>query len=133
MPWQNSADQVVVNVCKSDSKKYILLKELWFNLATMSEEKVHEETGCKAMCKRREWKTNLMFDMNTPTQPNASELELRLFFANGRYQVKKEYYKYSFSSLVSDSGGLMGLLLGSSFLSCFDLACRFFTKKQGKQ
>ena len=96
---------------------------------------MYEETGCRATCERREWKSTLVYDSTLPMDTNSTELELRLFFTNGRYQVRKEYYKYTLDDLIADTGGLLGLFLGHSILSSFDFVYRIFTKparKQGK-
>ena len=130
MPEQNDTDQLEVH---PDTRQY--LKELW-TLQSMSEALLYEKTGCRAMCERREWKSTLVYDRALPTETNSTELELRFFFANGRYQVKKEYYKYTLDDLVADTGGLLGLFLGHSILSTFDYLYRTFTKpakKQGRQ
>ena len=109
------------------------MEKLWTDLQGMSEALVYAETGCKATCERREWKSKLVYDKTVPMDTNSTELELMLFFTNGHYQVKKEYYKYTYDDLIADSGGLLGLFLGHSILSCFDFLYQTFLKHVKKQ
>ena len=44
-----------------------------------------------------------------------------LYFAGGNYEVTKEYYTYDTNSFIGDVGGYLGLCLGLSLLSFFDL------------
>ena len=92
----------------------------------MSEASIAAETGCRAICERREFKSTLVYDRTVPTDTNSAELELRFFFANGRYQVRKEYYTYTADDLIADAGGLLGLFLGHSILSSFDFVYNTF-------
>ena len=41
--------------------------------------------------------------------------------------VGRQYYTYDFNSYVSDFGGYLGLLLGYSIMSFFDMAWELFT------
>ena len=130
MPQLNDTNQLEVHPNSSQ-----VMGELWIALQSMSEALLYEETGCRATCERREWKSTLVYDSTLPMDTNSTELELRLFFTNGRYQVRKEYYKYTLDDLIADTGGLLGLFLGHSILSSFDFVYRIFTKparKQGK-
>ena len=44
------------------------------------------------------------------------------FYATGKYVEKSYYYTYDWNSFVADVGGYMGLLLGHSLLSYYDVA-----------
>ena len=100
----------------------------------MSEASIAVKTGCRAICERKEWKTTLVYDRTVPKITNSAALELRFFFANGRYQLRKEYYTYTADDLIADAGGLLGLFLGHSILSSFDFVYNTFmqpTKNKG--
>ena len=92
----------------------------------MSEASIVAETGCRTICERREWKSSLVYERTVPTDINTTQLDLRFFFANGRYQVRKEYYTYTADDLIADAGGLLGLFLGHSILSSFDFVYNTF-------
>jgi hypothetical protein len=49
-------------------------------------------------------------------------LSLNLYYGSGRYQVRHQYLTYDAQSLVADIGGYLGLLLGHSVLSFYDIA-----------
>ena len=44
-----------------------------------------------------------------------------LYFEGGNYEVTKEYYTYDENSFIADVGGYLGLCLGFSLLSFFDM------------
>ena len=45
-----------------------------------------------------------------------------MLYANGRYREGTQYYTYDVNSFFSDFGGYLGLLLGYSIVSFFDMA-----------
>ena len=44
------------------------------------------------------------------------------------YDIREEYVIYSFDSFIADVGGFLGLLLGHSVLSMFQITKRWFIK-----
>ncbi len=44
-----------------------------------------------------------------------------MYFPTNEYIEKTEYFLYGFPSLMADFGGYLGLLLGHSLLSLYDL------------
>ena len=57
----------------------------------------------------------------------------QLGFAKSEYFEEKEVYLYDLTSFVSEFGGALGLFLGFSFFSCWDVLHIFFTAcHQGK-
>ena len=101
-------------------------KTIWHKLVKMDEHELFEETGCMAKCQRKEWTISKIFD-DKVEKKNKSVISMYIFYANGRYQVGKQYYTYDFNSYVSDFGGYLGLLLGYSIVSFFDMAHDIFT------
>lgn len=59
-----------------------------------------------------------------PEDNDASETHVRLYFASRSVEVWREYEAYTVVSLMSDVGGLMGLLLGLSIYSMVELGWR---------
>jgi hypothetical protein len=51
----------------------------------------------------------------------------QLGFAKSEYFEEKEVYLYDLTSFVSEFGGALGLFLGLSFFSCWDVLHIFFT------
>ena len=52
---------------------------------------------------------------------NACSLRTLNILVTCRYFVNEQYYTYDSKSLVADFGGYLGLLLGSSLLTFYDL------------
>ena len=50
---------------------------------------------------------------------NETSLKLEFYFMDGSFEVKEEYYIYD--SFLADCGGYMGLLLGYSWLSLYQI------------
>ena len=69
-------------------------------------------------CRRMEWKAKSVYE--NYDQSAEPTLSLKLFYNNGRYNIKEQYYTYGLNSFVADFGGYLGLLLGHSILSAFD-------------
>ena len=44
-----------------------------------------------------------------------------MYFPGGNYEVTNEYYTYDENSFIADVGGYLGLFLGFSLLSFFDM------------
>ena len=51
--------------------------------------------------------------------PNTTQLSMQ--FAGSTYTVKKQFLTYTFANFVADFGGYLGLLLGHSLLSLYDI------------
>ena len=100
-------------------------KAIWKKLIKMDEHELYEETGCMAKCRRKEWTISKIFDAKFDKK-NESEIAMFMFYANGRYGVGRQYYTYDFNSYVSDFGGYLGLLLGYSIVSFFDMVQKTF-------
>ena len=110
-------------------------KAIWKKLIRMDEHELYEETRCMAKCQRKEWTISKIFADKVETQ-NDSRIAMYMFYANGRYQMGRQYYTYDFNSYMSDFGGYLGLLLGYSIGSLFDMAQDLFTyliKQQDNQ
>lgn len=54
--------------------------------------------------------------------PSNVNLELNYFFAQGQVQVEEEYRVFDEASFLAEVGGCLGLTLGASLLTVFDLA-----------
>jgi hypothetical protein len=60
--------------------------------------------------------------MNAPT----GTVFLHLAYFGTDYVEKEEYLTYAFGDLVADFGGFLGLLLGYSLLSLYDMGSHIF-------
>ena len=80
-------------------------------------------TGCLSACKK--YKVALSNDDvsssgEVDTQSGVSETLLSFTVNDGYYVEEEQYVIYDFNSFVADTGGYMGLVLGTSFLSIYD-------------
>ena len=51
-----------------------------------------------------------------------SQFQVQFIMRSSEYEFKRQYYTYDWNSFVADVGGYMGLLLGHSLLSYYDVA-----------
>ena len=123
MSWQKQTDMDMRCQDPSDIKEW---KAIWKKLVKMEEHELYEETGCMAKCRRKEWTISKIFN-DKSDKKNESEIAMYMFYANGRYRMGRQYYTYDFNSYVSDFGGYLGLLLGYSIVSFFDMTQEIFT------
>ena len=78
---------------------------------------IYDMTGCLSACEK--YKIDLT-NNDVSGEVNTTETEL-IFIINDGYHVEEEQYViYDFNSFVADTGGYMGLILGTSFLSMYD-------------
>ena len=61
-----------------------------------------------------------------------NELQLRLGYMNGRYEVRKQYPLYDINSFIADVGGYLGLILGYSILSLCSVVEKWIVSKSKK-
>ena len=121
MPWQS---QNTGNMICQDPTKLDEWKTIWDKLKKMDESELYDETGCIAKCKRKEWIVKKITDPSylRDQLENGSQIEIHMFYNNGRHRVGKQYYTYGLNSYISDFGGYLGLLLGYSIMSFFATA-----------
>jgi hypothetical protein len=80
-----------------------------------------EKTGCLPSCTRNEYVVKHEFDtINVDYKVPHSHL-LEIGYLGTEYTVKEQYLVYGLPDLIADFGGFLGLLLGYSVLSFFDL------------
>ena len=89
------------------------------------ENDIYEMTGCLSSCEKDSYTLSAdPLETNTATVYNGDipcELHLQFRMMHTSYEEKEQYIIYDVDSFIADVGGYMGLLLGSSILSLFDL------------
>ena len=55
------------------------------------------------------------------TKSPLDKLAFYYYYGSGRYTLKTYYYSYDWNSFFADVGGFLGLLLGHSLLSFYDV------------
>ena len=118
MPWQPQYVSGENCTTKEQLDSYM---NRWNGVATMDEVQLYNLTGCQAPCTRWEYSSNTVMrkDM-APPRGTDPQLKMDVFYANGNYEEKRQYYTYGLNDLFSDFGGYMGLFLGASMLTFYD-------------
>ena len=107
--------------CTLRSEK-IALKNITRKLQEASANKIYEMTGCLASCQRNEYAKidgNLLQKYCYPYD-GPYDLHLEFKITQGSYKEEEQYIIYDFNSFIGESGGILGLLLGCSFLSLYN-------------
>ena len=98
----------------------------------MDENGIHGLTGCLASCNYNEFQIELseMQVEEIAWSWNLGKQSLKVFvhFLNGHYEEKEQYIIYDSNSMIADIGGYMGLLLGYSLLSIYEIAEQMWLK-----
>ena len=103
----------------------------------MDENGIHGLTGCLASCTKDEFQVELstmeVYEFeNCYTDfcfgETTRSLKVYPHFLNGRYEDKEQYIIYDYNSMIADVGGYMGLLLGYSLLSVYEIAEQMWLK-----
>ncbi len=69
-----------------------------------------------------------LFSGSVPAGNATDHGAIRLAYISGHYGVKEEYLAYSVQNFIADFGGYLGLLLGQSVVSFFDIGRRLSAK-----
>ena len=101
----------------------------------MDENGIHSFTGCLASCNKDEFQAELS-EMQVEEEDtwggwgvtDKRSLKVFVHFLNGRYEEKEQYIIYDSNSMIADIGGYMGLLLGYSLLSIYEITEQMWMK-----
>ena len=123
--------------------------DLYGRLSLMSEREIALLTGCIPCCrfdrhrlgKHRicpRFSTSRRYEFESTTVVNnridalaeqeANMLVVNFFYAGSGYEIKTHYLAYGKANLVADFGSYLGLLLGHSCLTFFDVFRALFHK-----
>ena len=91
------------------------------HLSLLSEGNIFEYLGCMPSCHKNDIKLTKVKEFARTKDTTNTTLKLTFSFMDGGFDMKEEIYIYDSISLVADCGGYMGLLLGCSFLSIYQM------------
>ena len=57
-----------------------------------------------------------------------SQFQVQFIMRSSEYEFKRQYYTYDWNSFISDVGGNLGVFLGMSMLSLYDLGWKLLQK-----
>jgi len=82
-----------------------------------------DEHECIQPCKKSRFKLSnkATFSHYQFDKTKNEDLLIKLQFWNPMKTLKKEYFAYDRGQLIADVGGLLGMLLGASLFSLFEL------------
>ena len=89
-------------------------------LEIMDASGIYKTTGCIAPCKKNKYQSVPM-EMEFTKGPEGGFQYVSMFITieNGLFEEREEYLIYDWDSFISDIGGYIGLLLGSSLYSLY--------------
>ena len=87
----------------------------YMNLSKKDKSYIVETTGCLYPCNYLEYR------IGSKRTTNVGQFGLWVTFGSVATTVEKEFYSYQFDSLVSDFGGSLGLFIGFSFFTLWDI------------
>lgn len=107
-----------------------VVKELQ-DVIKMGENPVAKEMGCLGSCERFSYDIRRVLYSRKDVAPGEEViLKVSLAITGGSFGVKKQYVIYDLSSLISDIGGYLGLLLGQSLLTSYDMVLNWITNRK---
>jgi hypothetical protein len=144
-PWQTL--DTVHPTCNKVFQHDKLLN-LMQDVDNLGEMDLYKMSGCLPSCHRSEFDTKItttksdLLDTDiqlatgggtgnatgTATEKNSSRAAITLYYAGSRYKKKVAYLTFELSDLYAAVGGYMGLLLGTSFLSVYDIGKMIYKK-----
>ena len=95
------------------------LERIHAELGLLSLVEIGERTGCRRPCKYRLY--SQFQDVKQAKHQNVSQSRLSVILSSSEVTIRKENLVYPLPSFVSEVGGALGLFLGFSFLSVWDL------------
>ena len=111
--------------CSLD-KMNVDVDELAMKISNMDEAHVYILTGCLPPCQYDEFflSAGPLRDEGT-CLIGRKELALEIIVPTGRYEEREQYVVYDSDSFIADVGGFLGLLLGHSMLSLYQLGAQW--------
>ncbi len=104
----------------------------------MDEPEILSLTGCPSFCEGTDYSLVQATELTYKENYDADLLKVKLYFRTGRYMSTEQYVIYDTNAYIADIGGYLGLLLGHSLMSLYQMGtekivrcCRgFYAKKK---
>ena len=120
LPW-DAWSSPSFSVCKTLAQ-FLAHEKEYYRLVDIVATDLVNQTGCLRPCSYYEYKLAAK-----PKKVSSLEYSLMLRFDKTEVVEEKEDYIYGFVSFVSEFGGSLGLFLGFSFLTVWEILEPFFT------
>ena len=117
------------NRTTSNSSKYRQYNDMIVWLATAEGREIFEKTGCIPGCSKSKIDMKSLNSIQEDLKDDGRrEFRLTFHYLRAEYDLKKEYYIYNWGSFIADVGGYLGLLLGCSVLSIYQMTAPLLTR-----
>ena len=102
------------------------VKDVYSEFRTLTDKQFTVKTGCKPRCSALFYNTKLINSLQNSfvvekADARAPNVHLQFFFTNPEVKIEREFWAYDENSFLAEMGGFLGLLLGFSFLSLYEL------------
>ena len=129
LPWMTPlpSESNAMKLCQTKTD-YDAFMRTFGGLVRLSENTISRLTGCLPACSRNEYTRRLVSNSHEARSKDDNGTDKTMthvfYFPSGRYVEKRYYYTYNGNAFFADIGGYLGLLLGHSVLSFYDIAKR---------
>jgi hypothetical protein len=113
------------------SSQYEKLLNMMRDLEVMGSMGLYEKTGCLPSCHRSEFDTKMIMTKtmaSTAPPLNPSSVDFTLYYIGTHYKKKVQYLMFTVEDMFASIGGFMGLLLGHSVMSLYDIVKIMYQK-----
>ena len=107
-----------------------LIEEEYFYLGSLTRQEVINATSCALPCRFTEFR--IVGSLAKGFNHGSGLVGLQLAYARSTFDEEREVFLYDFTSFISEFGGALGLFLGFSFFSCWDISNLLLTALQSK-
>ena len=108
-----------------DVEQIYSVDSLTIKISNMDATAVYTLTGCLPPCEYNEFFLNEGPLKDGGVIDDRKELVLEVVVPNGQYEDREQYVVYDTDSFIADVGGFLGLLLGHSMLSLYQLGAQW--------
>ena len=127
LPWHKKS--TIYTRC-TKPEQYDKFINMYNDITGKQETQIAAITGCLPSCKRAEFEMKLICRMTMPLVDGERQISGYFYYPTRRYIEKYHFYAYNVSDFLADMGGLLGLMLGYSALTCYDAIIYLCNKAQ---
>lgn len=129
MPWRTNSDKRLCNT----SEEYDEIIDKLMDFKESGEREIGNKYGCLASCSRFSYSLK-EFRGKKGTIPDSLSgsdvIVVNFIILDPTYTTKVQYAVYDHNNLIADIGGYLGLLLGQSILTFYDLVVEWIVRRK---
>ena len=112
--------QETCNLEKIEAQDLEHLEELVKRVNIQEEREIFDMTYCMPSCSKSKFELRLT-KLHEEIDNGMEVATIRLKIPHGEYELAEEYYLYNMDTFIPDVGGYLGLILGYSLLSMYQI------------